>query len=64
MDDLIGYPLKDALKAIEENKENNNKIINIKKLTGTNKKFNNLEKPYVIRKQSNENYVTLYISYY
>lgn len=61
MDNLIGYPLKYALKAIEEN---NNKIINIKKVTGTNKKFNDLDKPYVIRKHSNENYVTLYVSYY
>ncbi len=60
MDDLIGYPLKDALKIIEEN----NKIINIIKVTGTNKKFNNLDKPYVIKKQSCDNYVTLYVSYY
>jgi hypothetical protein len=61
MDNLIGYPLKDALKVIEEN---NNKIINIKKITGTNKKFNNLEKPYVIREHINGNYFTLYVSYY
>ena len=45
MDTLIGYPLMDALKIIEEN---NNKIINIKKIIGTNKKFNDLKKPYVI----------------
>lgn len=61
MDDLIGYPLKDALKIIEEN---NNIIINIVKVTGSNKKFNNLDKPYVIRKYSSGNYVTLYVSYY
>lgn len=61
MDDLIGFPLKDALMIIEEN---NNKIINIIKITGTNKKFNDLNKPYVIRKHSIENYITLYVSYY
>ena len=61
MDDLTGYPLMDALKIIEEN---NDKIINIKKITGTNKKFNNLDKPYVIRKHIKDNYVTLYVSYY
>ncbi len=60
MDDLIGYPLKDALKIIEKN----NKIINIVKITGTNKKFNNLDKPYVIRTNSHDNCVTLYVSYY
>lgn len=61
MDTLIGYSLMDALKTIEEN---NNKIINIKKIFGTNKKFNDLKKPYVIREYSNDNYVTLYVSYY
>lgn len=61
MDNLIGYPLRDALKVIEEN---NKKIINIKKVTGTNKKFNNLEKPYVIREHISGDYVTLYVSYY
>jgi len=61
MDTLIGYSLMDALKTIEEN---NNKIVNIKKIFGTNKKFNDLKKPYVIREYSNDNYVTLYVSYY
>lgn len=61
MDNLIGYSLKDALKIIEEN---NSKIINIKKVTGTNKKFNNLDKPYVIRKHDSDDSVTLYVSYY
>jgi hypothetical protein len=61
MDDLIGYPLKEALRIIEEN---NNKIINIIKVTGTNKKFNNLEKPYIIRKYISDKDVTLYVSYY
>lgn len=63
MDTLIGFPLMDALKTIEEN-NNNNKIINIKKIVGTNKKFNDLKKPYVIREYSNDNCVTLYVSYY
>lgn len=61
MDTLIGYPLLEALKIIEES---NNKIINIKKIIGWNKKFNELNKPYVIREQYKDNYVTLYVSYY
>lgn len=60
MDNLIGYPLRDALKIIDDN----NKIINIKKVIGTNKKFNNLQTPYVIRSDYNNVYVTLYVSYY
>jgi len=61
MDNLIGYPLSNALKVIEEN---SNKIINIKKIIGSNKRFNDLHKPYVIREYINDNYVTLYVSYY
>lgn len=61
MDNLIGYPLKEALKIIENN---NNKIINIIKVTGTNKRFNDLIKPYVIRNHMGENFITLYVSYY
>lgn len=61
MDDLTGYPLKDALKILNEN---NYKIINIKKVSGTNKKFNNLNKPYVIRQQVLDDSVTIYVTYY
>lgn len=61
MDNLIGYPLKDALKIIEENDD---KIVNIIKVTGTNKKFSGLDKPYVIKKQTDDSYVTLYVSYF
>ena len=61
MDNLIGYPLEGALKVIEES---SNKIINIKKIIGSNKRFNDLHKPYVIREYSNDKYVTLYVSYY
>lgn len=61
MDDLIGYPLKDALKIIEENE---NHIVNIKKIMGTNNKFNDLKNPYVIRESKNDNYITLFVSYY
>lgn len=61
MDNLIGYPLKDALKIIEEN---DNNIINIKKIMGTNNKFNDLKNPYVIRGLKNDNYITLFVSYY
>ncbi len=60
MDSLIGYPLIDALKKLEEN----NKIINIIKIIGTNKKFNDLKRPYVVRKYDNDNYISLYVSYY
>jgi len=59
MDNLIGYPLKDALKLIEENN-----IVNIKKIMGTNNKFNDLKNPYVIRGFKNDNYITLFVSYY
>ncbi len=60
MDGLIGYPLKEALNILE----NKNKIINIIKVTGSNKKFNNLNRPYVIRENYCDNTITLYISYY
>jgi hypothetical protein len=61
MDNLTGYPLKDALKIVEES---SNRIINIKKVTGTNIKFNNLETPYIIREDIGEKYITLFVSYY
>ncbi len=61
MDDLTGYPLRDALKIIEED---NHSIINIVKIEGTNKKFNNLTKAHVVRKHSGRDYVTLYVSYF
>lgn len=57
--DLIGYPLKEALSELEKE----NKIINIVKVIGSNKKFNNLDKPYVIRATC-DNMVILYVSYY
>lgn len=60
MDSIIGYPLQEALNQLE----NENKIINIVKVTGTNKKFNDLFKPYVIRENNSGNVITLYISYY
>jgi len=59
MDNLIGYPLKTALKLIE-----GNNIVNIKKIKGTNNKFNDLKNPYVIRGFKNDNYITLFVSYY
>lgn len=61
MDNLTGYPLKDALKIIENN---NYTVVNIKKIIGTNKKFNDLHRPYVIRQHIIESSVTLYVSYY
>ncbi len=60
MDNLTGYPLKDAITILEKNY----RVINIKKVTGTNKKFNDLNKPYVIRQNVLDGSVTIYISYY
>lgn len=60
MDNLIGYPLKEALNILEKE----NKVITIKKVMGTNKKFNNLNNPYVIKQYINDKYITLFISYY
>lgn len=60
MDSLIGYPLKEALNKLKDE----NKIINIKKIEGTNKKFNDLNNPYVIREYFEECSVTLFVSYY
>lgn len=60
MDSLIGYPLKEALSILE----NKNRIINIIKVIGSNKKFNNLDKPYVIRENYCDSVVTLYVSYF
>jgi len=59
---LIGYPLREALNIINENEENI--IVNIKKIIGTNNKFNNLNNPYVIRCSKMDNYIDLCISYY
>ncbi len=64
MDNLIGYPLKDALKILEYDEKNYMKIINIKKVTGTNNRFNDLNRPYVIRQFINDDYITLFVSYY
>lgn len=70
MYNLIGYPLKEALKIIGETnetkviKENENNIVNIKKIIGTNNKFNDLKNPYVIRCSKNGKYITLCVSYY
>lgn len=60
MDNLIGYPLKEALNELE----NKNKIINIVKIMGTNKRFNDLHRPYVIRQNHSGSSVTLYVSYF
>ena len=60
METLIGYPLKEALHELESL----NVIINIVKVTGSNKRFNNLEKPYVIRENYLDDTITLYVSYF
>jgi hypothetical protein len=60
LDSLIGYPLKEALQKLESL----NVIINIVKVRGSNKRFNNLEKPYVIKENYSDDTVTLYVSYF
>jgi hypothetical protein len=60
LDSLIGYPLKEALQKLESL----NVIINIVKVKGSNRRFNNLEKPYVIKENYSDDTVTLYVSYY
>lgn len=60
MDSLIGYLLKEALQKLESL----NVIINIVKVKGSNKRFNNLEKPYVIKENYSDDTVTLYVSYF
>lgn len=60
MDSLIGYPLKEALNELK----NENKIINIVKMTGSNKKFNNLDKPYVVKENYFDKEVILFVSYF
>ncbi len=60
METLIGLPLKEALGELESS----NVIIKIVKLRGSNKRFNNLEKPYVIRDDYEEDAITLYITYF
>jgi len=60
LDSLTGYPLKEALGELESS----NLIVNIVKVTGSNNRFNNLEKPYVIRDIYSDGTVTLYISYF
>ena len=57
---LIGYPLKEAIGELE----GSNVIINIVKVRGSNKKFNNLEKPYVVRDDYQDDAVTLYLTYF
>ncbi len=60
MDSLIGYPLKEALNELK----NESKIINIVKITGSNKKFNNLDKPYVVKENYFDKEVILFVSYF
>lgn len=60
MTSLIGYPLKEALLELEDK----NKIINIVKVLGNNKKFNKLDRPYVVKEAYQDNRVTLYICYF
>ena len=60
MDSTIGYSLREALNELE----NKNKIINIIKVRGTNSKFNNLHRPYVVRENYEDGAIVLYVSYY
>ncbi|HHZ01022.1 MAG TPA: hypothetical protein PLV23_10310 [Sedimentibacter sp.] len=60
MDSLIGYPLEEALNKLEKSRL----IVKIVKVKGFNKRFGELEKPYVIRENYNKDTVTLYITYF
>lgn len=59
--EIVGKSLRDAIAAIESDED---KIINIIKLKGTNKRFNNLCNPYVIKSEIKGDYIKLYVSYY
>lgn len=61
MDSLVGFPLCEALSLLQEKYR---KIIKIVKITGNNKKFNNLYNPYVIKCDLDCDYITLFITYY
>lgn len=61
MDNLIGSPLNDSLRFLQAKC---NKIIKVIKLTGNMSKFGELTVPYVIRTCEDENYITLYVTYY
>lgn len=60
-DNLIGYPLREALGKLEAE---GRKVVNIVKIKGTNRRFNALYRPYVIRQSKAWDAVTLFVSYY
>lgn len=60
MIDFVGYPLKTALEEIN----NEHKVVYIKKIYGTNKKFNKLSNPYIIRQDIVDNDVVFFVCYY
>ena len=61
MQDITGYPLKEALLQISRE---GRYVIKIIKLIGINKKFNTLTNPYVIKKHIENEYLELYVTYY
>lgn len=62
MTEIIGKKLQDAIELIFHKDEKI--IIQIVKLLGRNKRFNNLNNPYVIKFEKNENYIKLFVTYY
>lgn len=63
MTEIIGKSLFDAIEMILDSNDKD-KIIEVEKLLGTNKRFNDLENPYVIKVKKNENYIKLFVTYY
>lgn len=61
MESLVGFPLSEALSLLQEKYH---KIIKIVKITGNNSKFNKLNNPFVIREDFNDDYITLFVTYY
>lgn len=63
MTEIIGKSLFDAIEMILDSNDKD-KIIEVEKLLGTNKRFKDLENPYVIKVKKNENYIKLFVTYY
>ena len=61
MDSLIGCSLLDALSLVQDKYH---KIVKIVKVSGNNSKFNNQNNPYVIKSYMDDDYITLFVTYY
>lgn len=61
MEKIVGYTLRDSLRFLQERYH---KIIKIVELVGTNSKFNKLDNPYIVKVSNNDEYITLFVTYY